>query len=152
MSMNRKPSLSPVIAACAIAAICVLGSCRLSPGNGAILYEGKSAAAVTALRSRIEPLRTELRGNTNFTEVTGRETLMFVGVKNGEFADCWIGYNRDEQAIDKDRQAILVAHTARTFRSSTQARHLRKLVDQTLGPDVLKLLTINFDEGLIDVR
>ena len=77
---------------------------------------------------------------------------MFVGVKNGEFEDCWIGYNRDERAIDKDRQAILVAHTARTFSSSPQARHLRKLVDQILGPDVLKLLTINFDEGLIDVR
>jgi hypothetical protein len=146
------PRYSPVIAACAVSALCILGGCRLSPGNGTIYYEAKSAAAVTALRSRIEPIRTALRGNTNFTEVTSRETLMFRGKSNGPVADCFISFDRDERDAAKDHQAVLVVSTARTFRVSKQVRELRKLVDQALGPDVVKLLTINFDEKLIDVR
>jgi hypothetical protein len=150
--MNRKPILLPVIATCAIAAVCILGGCRLSPGNGTIYYEAKSVAAVTALRSRIEPLRTALRRNTNLTEVVGRDTLMFTGKTNGPFMDCFIRFNRDERDAAKDHQAVLVVATARTFSLSKQVRELRKFVEQPLGPDVVKLLTVNFDEKLIDVR
>jgi hypothetical protein len=150
--MNTKRRLSVVIATCVIAAICVLAGCRLSPGNGTIYYEAKSAEAVTALRSRIEPLRAALRGNTNFTEVIGRKTLMFEGTTNGAFADCWIGFDRDEKDGAKDHQAVLVVATTRTFSASKQVRDLRNVVEQSLGPDVMKLLTINFDEKLIDVR
>ena len=150
--MNRKPIFSLVIIACAIAAICTLGDCRLSPGNGTIYYEAKSTAAVTALRSRIEPLRIAMLGNTNFTEVVGRDTLMFTGKTNGPFADCFICFNRDERDGAKDHQAVLVVVTARTFSISKQVRELRTLVEQSLGTNVLKLLTVNFDERLIDVR
>jgi len=150
--MNRKPIPSPVLATCAIAAVCILGGCRLSPGNGTIYYEAKSPAAVTELRSRIEPLRTALRGNTNLTEVAGRDTLMFRGKTNGPFADCFICFNRDERDVAKDHEAVLVVATARTFSVSKQVRQLRKLVEQPLGPNVVKLLTVNFDEKLIDVR
>jgi hypothetical protein len=150
--MNTKRRLSVVIATCVIAAICVLAGCRLSPGRGTIYYEAKSPEAVTALRSRIEPLRVALRSNTNFTEVAGRETLMFVGTTNGAFADCWISFNRDEKDGAKDSQAVLVVSTTRTFSASKQVRDLRKVVQQSLGPDVVKLLTINFDEKLIDMR
>jgi len=131
---------------------CLLGGCRLSPGNGTIYYEAKSPMAVTALRSRIEPLRTALRTNTNFAEVSGRDILMFEGTTNGPFADCFIRYNRDERDIAKDNEAVLVVSTARTFRISKQVHDLRKLVDQSLGADTMKLLTVNFDEKLIDVR
>jgi hypothetical protein len=150
--MNTKRRLPVLIATCVITAICVLAGCRLRTGNGTIYYEAKSAQAVTALRSRIEPLRAELRGNTNFTEVTGRETLMFKGTTNGAFPDCWIGFDRDEKDLGKDHQAVLVVSTTRTFSVSKQVRQLRKMVDQSLGPNVVKLLTINFDEKLIDVR
>jgi hypothetical protein len=146
--MNRKQRLTVVIATCVIA----VAGCRLSPGNGTIYYEAKSASAVTSLRSRIEPLRTALRGNTNFTEVTGRDTLMFTGKTNGPFADCFIRFNRDEKDGAKDYRAVLVVVTARTFSVSEQVRDLRKLVEQSLGPDVVKQLTVNFDEGLIDMR
>src|SRR5688572_27424728 len=150
--MNRKRHLFIVIAICVFATIGILVGCRLSPGNGTIYYEAKSSEAVTALRSRIEPLRAALRGNTNFTEITGRKTLMFEGTANGAFADCWIGFDEDENDAAKDHQAVLVVSTTRTFSSSQQVGDLRKVVEQSLGPEVVKLLTINFDEKLIDVR
>jgi len=150
--MNRKPRLSLVTVICAAAAICLLVGCRLSPGNGTVYYEAKSAAAVTGLGSRIEPLRVALRGNTNFTEVTGQETLMFVGTTNGPFADCFISFNRDERDGARDYRAVLVVATARTFSVSKQVKQLRQLVEQPLGTNVLKQLTVNFDEKLIDMR
>lgn len=150
--MNQKPFRSPVVVACAITAICILGGCRLRSGNGTIYYEAKSGAAVTALRSRIEPLRTALRGNTNFIEISGREMLMFTGRTNGPFAHCFIRFDRDEKDGAKDHEAVLVVATARTFSVSKQVRELRKLVDESLGRDVVKLLTVNFDENLLDMR
>ena len=150
--MNQKTRLSLAIATSTIAAICLAAGCRLSPGNRAVYYEAKSAAAVTALRSRIEPLRVALRSNTNFTEVTGRETLMFVGTTNGPFTECFIRFNRDEHDGAKDYRAVLVVSTARTLSVSKQVRQLRQMVEQPLGTNVLKQLTINFDAGLIDMR
>ena len=151
-TLNAKLIRSPAIAACAIAAICILGGCRLSPGNGTIYYEAKSAAAVTALRSCIEPLRTALRGNTNFAEVTGRDTLLFEGTTNGPFANCFIRFNREENDGAKDYRAVLVVGTARTFSPSKQVKQLRQVIEQPVGTNVLKQLTVNFDEGLIDMR
>ena len=151
--MTRKRKLTVAFGTLGIVTVLMLGGCfRLRTGAGTVYYEAKSAEAVRALHSRIEPLRAALRSDSRFTEGTDRRTLSFVGATNGEFVDCWIGYNRDERAIDKDRQAVLVVSTAHTFSFSTQVRHLRKMVEDALGPDVVKLLTINFDEGLIDVR
>ncbi len=150
--MNRKPRLSLIIAICAATAICLPVGCRLSPGNGTIYCEAKSVWTVNALRSRIEPLRIALRGNTNFTEVTGRDTLLFEGATNGPFADCFVRFNREENDGAKDYRAVLVVSTSRTLSVSKQVRQLRELVEQPLGPDVLKQLIVNFDEGLIDMR
>src|SRR3954451_583311 len=121
--MNQKTRLSlAIITTSAIAAICISAGCRLSPGNGTVYYEAKSAAAVTALRSRIEPLRVALRGNTNFTEITGRDTLLFEGTTNGPFANCFIRFVRDENDGAKDYRAVLVVGTARTFSASKQVK------------------------------
>jgi hypothetical protein len=150
--MNQKLRFPLRMAICIIAALCVIVGCRLNPGNGTIYYEAKSAAAVAALLARIDPLRAALRGNTNFTEVTGRETLMFTGTTNGPFANCFIRFDRDENDVAKDDQAVLVVSTARTFKTSKQVHELRNLVEQSLGPDVVRQLTVNFDEGLIDMR
>jgi len=150
--MRPQLVLSNIIAIWAIAIICLLGGCRLSPGGGTIYYQAKSRAAVSALRGRIEPLRNALRENPNFTEVSGRDTLMFAGKMSGPFADCSICSNRDERAAAKDDEAVLVVSTGHTFRTSKQVREVRKLVEQSLGAEVLKLLAVNFDENLIDVR
>lgn len=151
--MTRKRKLAVGLGTLGIVTVLMLGGCfRLRTGAGTVYYEAKSAEAVRALNSRIEPLRAALSSDSRFIEETSRRTLSFVGATNGEFADCWIGFDRNEKAIDKDRQAVLVVSTARTFGFSTQVRHLRTVVEQSLGPDVVKLLTINFDGKLIDVR
>jgi len=77
---------------------------------------------------------------------------MFVGTTNGPFADCFIRFNRDEHDGAKDYQAVLVIATARTFSLSKQVKQLRQMVEQPLGTNVLKQLTVNFDEKLIDMR
>ncbi|HUR47571.1 MAG TPA: hypothetical protein VMZ27_16935 [Candidatus Saccharimonadales bacterium] len=96
-----KNRLAIVISSCFLVAICLLAGCRLRTGAGTIYYEAKTPTAVTALRSRIEPLRTALQANTNFTEITNREVLMFRGTTNGQFVDCFVSFNRDERDLEK---------------------------------------------------
>jgi hypothetical protein len=152
-AMTRKRKLTAAIGTLGIVSVLMLGGCfRLRTGAGSIYYEAKSAEAVQALNSRIEPLRTALRSDDRFIEEAGKRTLSFVGAKNGEFVDCWIGFNRDERDGDKNRRAVLVVSTGRTFSFSTRVRRLRKVVEQSLSPDVVKLLKISFDENLMDVR
>ncbi len=145
--MNRKSRLLLVIAICVAATICIWVGWRLSHRNGTIYYEAKSAAAVNALRSRIEPLRVVLRDNTNFKEVTCERTLVFVGTTNGSFADCYIGFDRDEHDGAKDDSAVLVVTTPRTSSGTKQLRSLRQVIEQALSPDVLKQLNVSFDTG-----
>jgi hypothetical protein len=151
--MTNKRKLMLATNVLSIVTVVMVGGCfRLRTGSGTIYYEAKSAAAVQALRSRIEPLRAALGTNLNFTEIIGRETLIFEGTTNGPFTGCFIRFDRAENDGSKNHQAVLVVGTTRTFSFAKQVHQLRELVEKPLGRDVLKQLVINFDPDLFDVR
>lgn len=151
--MIHKPHSTLTFTVCVFFAVFLLVGCfRVRTGCGTILYQAKTPEAVQVLRSRIEPLRTALRSNARFIEVANHRTLEFIGATNAEFGGCWIGYDRDERDLAKDQQAILVVDTTSTFSSAKQVRDLQKVINQALGSNALKQLTVSFDANWMDVR
>jgi hypothetical protein len=149
--MIHKPHWMLTFSVCGFLTVFLLVGCfRVRTGCGTILYQAKTPEAVQALRSRIEPLRTALRSDARFIEVTNRRTLEFIGATNTEFVECRIGYDRDMDFADQ--QAILAANTTSTFGFVKQVRDLRQVLNQAIGSNALNQLTVSFESNWMDVR